>query len=491
MPYSGITDFARVCARGVSMLALIFAAGSSAAADEPIAIGTRLEPFVDDFLIESMDGVSLELQHPIPREQSIVFDAPWEGNTSCYVTVMHDGPLYRMYYRASNFDLITKESSGQRVCYAESVDGIHWSKPDLGLFEYDGSTANNIIWTGVGVHNFVPFKDANPKAAPEARYKAVGSGEDKARLVPFQSSDGIHWSLIQEEPVITEGAFDSQNLAFYDTHRQRYVEFHRGFKNRVRDIMTSTSDDFIHWTEPEYVDYGDTPPEHLYTNAIRPYFRAPHIFVGFPKRFVPSRDLKIHVHPGVSDAVFMTSRDGFHWRRWQEAVIRPGLQPSRWVNRNNMTAWSAVRTKNAIPGLPDEISVWTTEGYYVGPCALRRFTFRMDGFVSVHATGTTGEFTTKPLTFEDGPGPASPEIEMELVLNYSTSAAGSVWCEILDAQGEPIPGYTQADCDEIFGDHVERAVTWNGNSELKHLEGKPIRLRFLMKDADLYAIRFR
>ena len=468
---------------------------------EPIAIGSRLEPMVDDFLIEARDGVALELHHPIPQDVAIVFDNPWEGNTCCYVTVFQDDDRFRMYFRGSNFDLQAKTHTGeQRVCYAESKDGIHWQKPELGLFEFEGSKANNIIWEGVGCHNFAPFKDTNPECPPEARYKAVASGEDHARLVPFQSPDAIHWSLIQEEPVITEGAFDSQNLAFWDGHRGRYVEFHRGFRDGVRAIMTSTSDDFLHWTKPEWLDFGDAPLEHLYTNAVTAYFRAPHVFFGFPKRFVPSRDLKIHPHPGVSDGVFMTSRNGLHWRRWTEALVRPGLQQSRWVNRNNMTAWGVLQTRSGLNGAPDELSIYSTEGYYVGPCQLRRFTVRLDGFVSVNATARGGSFTTKALTFEDDPGEAAAKpflpgprgpAETQLLLNYSTSAAGSIRCAILDQAGEPMPGYGLDDCDEIFGDHIERAVTWRGDSELKHLAGVPIRLRFTIKDADLFAIQFR
>jgi hypothetical protein len=191
----------------------------------------------------------------------------------------------------------------------------------------------------------------------------------------------------------------------------------------------------------------------------------------------------VHNFEGVSDGVFMTSRDGLHWHRWQEALIRPGLQKSRWVNRNNMTAWGILQTKFAVPDTPDEWSIYSNEGYYVGPCLLRRFTVRPDGFVSACAPGKGGEFMTKPVTYDrDG---------AELVLNYSTSAAGSIRCEILDEGGAPLPGYTLQDCAEIFGDDIERAVVWRDGSAVKGLAGRPIRMRFVMKDADLYAIRFK
>lgn len=454
--------------------------GGSSTANDVVNIGSRLELFVDDWLIDKMNGVSLRLHHPTPREVVIRFDAPWEGNVSAYVTVFQDGDIFRMYYRGAHYDWTTKRVTHQVTCYAESKDGIHWIKPELNLFEFKGSKRNNIVWMGIGCHNFTPFKDANPNCKPEAQYKALGSG--KGGLMAFQSPDGIHWKLMRDEPVITKGAFDSQNLAFWDSVRKRYVEFHRGFYKGVRHIMTCTSDDFINWTEPQWLDFGDAPLEHLYTNAIIPYYRAPHIFLGFPKRFMPTRKKILdHPLPGISDGVFMTSRDGLHWHRWLEAFIRPGLQRERWWQRNNMTAWGILLTKSDVLGAPDELSLYSSESYYADGCRLRRFTLRIDGFVSVHASYTGGEFVTRPLIFEG----------RELVINYSTSAAGSIRVEICDRDGTPIPGFELANCPEIYGDEIEGVVTWKTGADVSKLAGRPIRLRFVLKDADLYSIRFR
>jgi hypothetical protein len=397
----------RNCISNLLLVVIAFSAIEVVA--EPIDIGFRRELFVDDFLIERMDNVALRLHHPVAREVAVTTDAPWEGNISCYVTVFQDGPMCRMYYRGANYDVETKTYGGERVCYAESPDGIHWEKPALGLFDYEGSKENNIVWEGPGIHNFSPFLDTNPACAPESRYKALVSSEEERGLLALQSADAIHWSVMQDKPVITEGAFDSQNLGFWDAVRGEYVEFHRGFKDGVRAIMTSTSQDFIHWTPPVWLDYGDTPDDHLYTNATIAYPRAPHIFMAFPKRFVPSRTGAVHPLPGVSDGVFMTSRDGRQWNRWREAFIRPGLQPSRWVNRNNMTAWGMLETAPSLPGTPPELSLYTTEGYYVGPCHVRRHSMRPDGFVSVHGGAEQGEFVTKVLTFQDDPGSTVPE----------------------------------------------------------------------------------
>ena len=292
----------------------------------PIDLTNRRELLVDHFLIDTLDGAQQRLHRPTPKEVAIVHDQPWEGNTCYYHTVFRDGDLYRMYYRGAHAAMPVIRASHQVVCYAESPDGIHWTKPNLGLHEFEGSKENNIIWTGIGAHNFAPFKDANPECQSEARYKAIGHG--KGGLYVFQSADAIHWSLMHDKPVITKGAFDSQNLAFYDTVRGRYVDFHRGFNKGVRAIMTCTSDDFLNWTEPEWIEFRDDRNEHLYTNQTTAYPRASQIFMAFPKRFMPARNPMHHRNSGVSDIVFMTSRDG--------QTLRPlgrGISASRPATR--------------------------------------------------------------------------------------------------------------------------------------------------------------
>jgi len=162
------------------------------------------------------------------------------------------------------------------TCYAESKDGIRWDKPSLGLFAFNASKENNIVWDGIGTHNFTPFKDANPAAAPHAKYKALGYGETQSGrgLFAFRSSDAVHWSLVSETPVITKGAFDSQNLAFWDSVRSEYREYRRDFRDG-RDIRTCTSKDFVHWTEPAFLAYPLGRVSELDTNQIVPYHRSP------------------------------------------------------------------------------------------------------------------------------------------------------------------------------------------------------------------------
>jgi len=440
-----------------------------------VALCSRRELLVDRFLIERLSGgAKLVLHHPVPREVVLVTNKPWEGNTCGYFTIFRDGPIYRMYYRGSHS--ARKRHHRELTCYAESKDGIHWKRPSLGLFSFKGSKDNNIVWDGVGTHNFTPFKDPNPNCKPDEKYKALGRGavNGKSVLFAFKSSDGIHWSLMCKDPVITKGAFDSQNLAFWDPIRKEYREYHRDFRNGKRDIRTGTSKDFRNWTDPVWLRYPGAPSEHLYTNQIMPYYRAPHIFIGFPTRYMPDRG-------SLTEGLFMTSRDGLTFLRWTEAFVRPGLNREKWHNRSNYIWWGLVETKSDLPGAPNDLSLYVNEGYYEGgSTSIRRYTIRIDGFVSVNAPMAGGELLTKPFTFE---GDA-------LFMNYSTSAAGSIRVELQDASGKPLPGFALSDCPVIYGDTVEGRIRWKRNASLAPLAGKPVRMRVVLRDADLYSFRF-
>ena len=361
-----------------------------------------------DHINEMSGDAKLTLHHPDFHEVVMVHDAPWEGNVCCYHTVLYDGVKYRMYYRGAAYKL-PGYGNHQVTCYAKSDDGIHWVKPNLGLYEFNGSKENNIILMNDGdvAHNFSPCFDTNPACPPEQRYKALG-GQNKG-LFLYYSPDGIHWSRAQEEPVLTQGAFDSQNTLFYDSVNNRYVANSRCFYPvkegfSARCIQRNISEDAIHWSKPERLDYGaEAPSIELYTNGIHPYVNNPSVYIGLPKRFNRTR-CSIYDKsdaggiPGVSDGGFMSSRDALHYHRWDEAFIRPGIQHERWVNRNNMCALGVVLTKADLEGTPPVLTIYSTEGYYgPTPNSLRRLTIRQDGFVSIHAPLTGGAFTMKPL----------------------------------------------------------------------------------------------
>jgi hypothetical protein len=374
---------------------------------------------------------------------------------------MQDGELYRMIYRGWQHDAEQKASHKEVTCYAESKDGIRWTKPNLGLFDWNGSKDNNIVWLGPGSHNFTAFRDDNPKAPDDSRYKAFGGG--RGGLLPFQSPDLIRWEPIQDQPVITNGAFDSQNLAFWDPDRAEYRAYWRYFGNRVRAIRTATSKDFITWENEADLSYAQgTPNEHLYTNAIQKYFRAPHLFIGFPTRFEAESQ---QVEP-----ILMTSRDGVRFHRYSEAVVPRSAPKDRNHNRSNYMTWGMFQ----LPDKPDEISVYATENYYEPtPGRVRRFAYRVDGFVALQGDRNGGTVTTKPLQFTG----------QQLLLNFDAGSAGNVTVEVLGESSELV-GKSKP----MTGDVVDTPVQWEQSPEL----GQGIvRLRFVIENANLYSFRFK
>ncbi|MBK9167318.1 MAG: hypothetical protein IPM24_07610 [Bryobacterales bacterium] len=468
------------------LLAAIPLVAVRAASHGPLRIGDDLQLFVDDYFIESMRGVSLVPQTPVSAGRVVEFDQPWEGNVSLYGTVFQDGAKYRMYYRGWSLpeytnrgllkpgEVVHPKNDGQ-TCYAESDDGIRWTKPELALKEFNGSTRNNVIWLGEGSHNFAPFLDTNPAAPASERYKAVGGSR---QLYAWRSADGIRWELIRKEPILTDGAFDSLNVAFYDTRLQRYVAIYRDFRQGVRTLKRAESADFLQWSPGVWADYGGAPKEQLYTNATTPYFRAPQIYVAFPKRFVNWRTPPSgQPLSGISETVFMTSRDGVRWdRRFMEAFIRPGRDPRNWVHRTNMVMTGVV------PTAPDEISIYVQRHYNFPSCHVERMTLRTDGFVAARAGYGGGELLTRPFIMEGH----------KMVLNYATSAAGSIRYEVLDENRRPHPGLGIEESPVIFGDEIERSIDVRppARNERSRMAAHPVRVRFLLKDADLFSVRF-
>src|SRR5690606_34074673 len=199
--------------------------------DIVIDVDTNIQLFIDNYVIENYsENLDFRMHNPIPVEIVINHNQPWEGNSSVYHSVFKDGDIYRMYYRGSQIDIdtIDRKISGPHpvyYCYAESKDGINWIKPNLGLYEFEGSRDNNIILSDTKYDKFELkigdnasfFIDKNPSADPNEKYKALVMSKDPHGLMAFASSDAINWVPMTDKPVITNGAFDSQNIGFWDT----------------------------------------------------------------------------------------------------------------------------------------------------------------------------------------------------------------------------------------------------------------------------------
>jgi len=382
------------------------------------------------------------------------------------------------------------------TCYAESNDGKTWIKPALDLFPRDDQKSANVVLANAGPvsHNFCPFIDTRPDVKPDERYKAVG-GSQKTGLIPYISPDGVHWRKLRERPILTKehvtepNVFDSQNVPFWSESEGKYLLYYRVYKDHKRRIARVQSDDFLSWTHPTLMEYRradqPAPIEELYTNQTHPYFRAPHIYIATAARFMPGRRVltsqqaaAIRVDPkyfnDTSDAIFMTSRGGgFYDRTFMEAFIAPGIGAENWVSRTNYPALNVVQTGE------HEMSLYVNQNYGQPTAHLRRYSLRLDGFASLHTDGDGGEMLTHPLKFTGS----------QLLLNFSTSAAGGIRVELQDNRGAAIPGFALDDCQELIGNEIERAVTWKGG-DLTRFADRVIRLRFVMNDADLFAMRF-
>jgi len=460
------------------------------AAPGALAIGDSRQLFLDDHVVESMSGLRFELGSPRDEGAVFHFDQPWEGRFSGYSTVLHDGDRYLLYYRGLP-EAGADNTDREVTCVALSEDGRSWTRPELGLFEVNGSRQNNVVLAGAAPasHNFTPFLDARPGVEPTQRFKAL-AGSELSGLMAFTSADGLRWTRLGAEPVLTAGEFDSQNVAFWSVSEDRYVCYFRTWTGEgysgFRTVSRSTSPDFLSWSEPVEMVLGDGPPEHVYTHQTHPYFRAPELYVSIGARFFPGRRVvpeaeaeALGVHPrygsDCSDAVLMTTRGSDTYdRTFREAFLRPGIGLGNWVSRSNFPALGVVQTG------PHEMSLYVNQNYAQPTAELHRYSMRLDGLASLRASADGGEWTSRPLTFEGE----------RLDLNFATSAGGGIRVELQDEAGRPLPGYSLEESVELIGNEVERSARWTGGANLAWLAGRVVRLRFRMVDADLYSFRF-
>ena len=181
----------------------------------------------------------------------------------------------------------------------------------------------------------------------------------------------------------------------------------------------------------------------------------------------------------TTDCLFISSRDGRKWKRWDEAFMTPGPEREyNWVYGDCGMALGLIETPSDLPGAPNELSMYAPDNHWgMIPARLRRYTIRMDGFVSYHATYQPGWFpsckvVTKPFVFTGG----------KLSINFATSAAGYVKIGLIGESEQLL--YV-----EMFGDSLDRTVDFEGG-DVASLSDKPIRMEITMSDADIYSFIF-
>lgn len=497
-------------------------------------IGTTKQVFIDYSLIEPGYGVSWgdgieaswEMPHGVaikahkPRidyEPMVGLEKPWETAFTLHTTLFEDEGVFRLYYTVygGQREVSYEEPTTYMLLYAESTDGETWTKPRIGTVDLEGSKDNNLVYAlNVSLNRPVPtatvFKD--PNGTPDERYKMIHRGrqtDGNYCVYGATSPDGLHWTPIVE-PVIPNYFSDTQIVARYSEEKGKYVGYFRGWTAHLRGrvhgrrfIAYAETDDFKRWPKPRHIfspDMHDNPGADIYTNAYSPWPDA-NAHLMFPAFFERQKD--------ITEIRMLTSRNGTDWviptrepivpvgdpgtsgamaRDWQSgAYAGPGvtsLKPDEF----SIPVTPSSRTHNNKNNQPENLyqqAYPSVTGGYVG--YICRATWRKDGFTSLEAM-TEGGFTTAPFTFSGG----------RLKINAWTRFRGEIEIEVLDATnqtntfaGDVAAGRSFGDCDPITGHELlSHTVTWKGESDLSALAGRPVRLRFRMKRARLYAVWF-
>ena len=516
-------------------------------------LGTKRELFVDDFFIHSLAGnVQKKLHELIHDDIVMTLDQPHEYTncSSSYNSIIYDGKRYLLYYRAHgrNPSLSNLKGNDRYVyCVAETIDGIHFKRCNVHISD-EGS---NVVLDNKMTDHLVPenatnlipgvttpFYDTNPDCPEEERYKLIATQEQtlKRCMHLFVSPDGFHFKWAKGPFVLAkDSGFDSPNQAFYDHTIGKYRLYHRATRDDgftwKRTIMCHTTEDFVTFTPHGTLQFDEkfdalfAQGQDLYTNARRPYFRAPHILMGFPMRYfdgsmIPGMHLpspygeripntnhegewncRIFSRPGLetrkhivksqmryamssTDTVFICSRDGVTFKGYGESLLKPPPRNDSWFYGSGSVFLGMIPTKSKFGnGAPDELSFYSTTGglWSDGTCEFSRYHIRMDGFVSLHFGADGGEMTTPVFKFKGG----------RLSLNIATGGFGGFKAEFRDENGTPIPGYTFEDAYEEIGDDLAMIARWSSHGpDVRELEGKNVQLAIKARNADLYSIAF-
>ena len=460
--------------RWQSVCLLLFTAASASAAQSLSDLTGPWQLVIDDFLIDAKSNLA-RTYHAFDKYAGnpvMEADQPWEGpNVYLYGTVLptEDHSGYRMWYHTL--------STGQ-ACYATSTDGIHWTKPALDIISYDGSTANN-MYTTIG--SLVSVMHTPFNADPNRRYTFFGYGT--GGYMGAWSPDGIHWTGVPTNPLITGG--DVAHAA-WDYLNNRYIGYIKvgGYVNGLkrRSVGFSETTDFTSWPVPYLIMVPDAIDDRWVTAGTIQRtsfygfcpFAYESMYIGFLWIF-RATDADGY-NDGTIYVEVVSSHDGVHWTR--EEGDRPAMLPlgpdGAWDDSMVFTSTHPIKEGNTLKlyyGGFDDTHMYPNNWH--GKIGLA--TLRKDGFASLDAGAAEGTLTTRPLGGTNGP----------LHVNCN-AAAGRLKVEVLDNAGQVVPGFGRDDCTALQSDTTDQIVTWTGGSDLPATSA-PIRLRFILQNASLYS----
>jgi len=474
-----------------------------------VTIGGAKQLFVDDFLIDRRDGVNLVMNRPHAQPAMLLgTDKAWQEGPQDFIwaasSVLAVNGKVRLWYQVNVLEPRPQPvgfvAVDKFVAYAESADGVHFDKPDLNLCPRDGAKPNNVV---------IPDTEGcsvwiDPKAQPQRRYRSIHCDAQAYKPVFHSSPDGLRWTRTHEAAI---GDCDSQASIFWDRTIGRYVMYTRQWVPKPPPPETASrahrrleSDDLVHWDrstiilqadERDLATYDasdDMPPVDYYGACVFRYPdpTGPYLMLAQPFWHWYPRGGPTRPGPCGYDVRMLVSRDGANFERLRDRPVFLGPGPmGGWCSRQvwvlpqplvmNDEIWIYFFGANFDhEGILDP---WSQGRHRTG---IGRAVTRLDGFVSADAGFDGGELTTKPIVF-DGE---------RLELNIDTSIGGFAQVEILDEQGQPIAGFAKDECEVICGNSVRWPVRWNGPRQIAELAGRPVRLRFVMRDSRLFAFQF-
>jgi hypothetical protein len=492
------------------VFAVFLSAGHSQEVVSPFNVADKSQLFVDQVLVREAENVSFDLvpARKHPANPIVRADKPWEGwRLEIYGNVIYDEEeqFFKMWYLGEE----TETFPNYALHYAMSKDGVHWEKPLIGTVRTDKYPEHNIVAEQVLLASVM--KD-NLDPDPNRRYKMICWLQKDHACHTMISPDGLNWERFSEEPLCRSGDVIT---GYYDEQRELYVAFPkigemvRGHNRRVFWLITSQ--DFKTWTEPELVitaDLRDDASSLARIEEVRSILDVPDdpalmrtefygvgaypaesCTLAFVWMLTINNNARYGNHEGPGELQLAVSRDLKNWER-------PFRTPC--VPRGEVGEWDCgfFCTQSRALNVGDEVWLYYTGSNYTHgtPCLYRsegtgRLTtytgaiglaiWQRDRFVSVKAPKEGGSLTTVPIVFSGE----------HLEVNARCGEDGSIVVHVTDAAGTPIPDFETSDV--IRGDSLRHVVTWNGNSDVAALVGRPIVLRFEMRTAELYAFAFR
>jgi len=448
---------------------------------DPVLAGEP--PFRRLFLDAMVTEESWNLQrvfHPARKHpDNPIFEGemPWEGwGPNLGGTVIREGGRFRMYYYS------IADGEPTKVCLAESVDGLNWRRPELGLVEWQGSKKNNIVPFPTQV-----FRAAGEGVDPPRRWIGFGYRDGKARLGFSADGLSITWDAKGQE------LFTSSDVInwFFDPYRGRICATWKTPSRRHRSVGVAFSDDLFHWTKP--VDGPVFVPDDLDPDATQiygmPVFAYQGMFIGLPlvyhARWIKygrytSPEVMFEAQEGsprTGDVQLAWSWDLINWTR--TADRRPFI-PNSPVKAFDC-GFIGVAREPVVMG--DELwfyySGWDQvhEDYRGLRSAVGLATLRLDGFCSMRAGEEEGWLISRREVFK------TPKV----TINAKCAPGGYVVAELLDRNNNVIRGFEKNYCIPFTGDSVRGELAWKTARFPDALIDRDKKIRFYLKDADLYS----